>query len=52
MFSDLECDFVNPIDLCAKLNPVNQTLKDEKQRLYLILLFFSLYYLNMFYIGF
>lgn len=23
MFSDLECDFVNPIDLCAKLNPVS-----------------------------
>lgn len=25
MFSDLECDFVNPIDLCAKLNPVGYT---------------------------
>lgn len=24
MFSDLECDFVNPIDLCAKLNPVSE----------------------------
>jgi hypothetical protein len=20
MFSDLECDYINPIDLCAKLN--------------------------------
>jgi hypothetical protein len=23
MFSDLECDFINPIDLCNKLNQVS-----------------------------
>jgi protein cornichon len=23
MFSDLECDYINPIDLCNKLNQVN-----------------------------
>ena len=25
MFSDLECDYINPIDLCNKLNQVSQT---------------------------
>lgn len=24
MFSDLECDYINPIDLCNKLNQVAQ----------------------------
>jgi hypothetical protein len=24
MFSDLECDYINPIDLCNKLNQVRQ----------------------------
>lgn len=23
MFSDLECDYINPIDLCNKLNQVS-----------------------------
>lgn len=23
MFSDLECDMVNPLELCSKLNPVS-----------------------------
>lgn len=22
MFSDLECDMINPLELCSKLNPV------------------------------
>lgn len=25
MFSDLECDYINPIDLCNKLNQVRHT---------------------------
>lgn len=33
MFSDLECDYINPIDLCQKLNAVrhlpNSFLVDE-----------------------
>lgn len=24
MFSDLECDYINPIDLCNKLNQVKE----------------------------
>ena len=26
MFSDLECDYINPIDLCNKLNQVRLSL--------------------------
>ena len=26
MFSDLECDYINPIDLCNKLNQVRTSL--------------------------
>lgn len=27
MFSDLECDYINPIDLCNKLNQVRSVLE-------------------------
>lgn len=26
MFSDLECDYINPIDLCNKLNQVKKEI--------------------------
>lgn len=29
MFSDLECDYINPIDLCNKLNQVGALHDDE-----------------------
>ena len=28
MFSDLECDYINPIDLCNKLNQVSESKKE------------------------
>jgi hypothetical protein len=30
MFSDLECDYINPIDLCNKLNQVSYFFVVEK----------------------
>ena len=33
MFSDLECDYINPIDLCNKLNQV-RALGSQLRRVY------------------
>src|SRR6266478_543548 len=33
MFSDLECDYINPIDLCNKLNQVPRCCLTKQQRL-------------------
>jgi hypothetical protein len=38
MFSDLECDYINPIDLCNKLNQVRDSLDLVRRRLTLLLL--------------
>lgn len=35
MFSDLECDYLNPIDLCNKLNQVSGSLAHPHHRYYL-----------------
>ncbi|KAI9218703.1 cornichon protein-domain-containing protein [Blastocladiella britannica] len=36
MFSDLECDYINPIDLCNKLNQACTTKSFDKLRVYSI----------------
>ena len=37
MFSDLECDYINPIDLCNKLNQVHSPLRSPGNRLTAVL---------------
>jgi hypothetical protein len=32
MFSDLECDYINPIDLCNKLNQVSLGVRLKKKK--------------------
>jgi hypothetical protein len=34
MFSDLECDYINPIDLCNKLNQVRRSSNWKEERFF------------------
>jgi len=44
MFSDLECDYINPIDLCNRLNQVRGTLISSTQNIFLTDSLPSLFY--------